>query len=209
MKFLKASFQGWIYCRDHQAACVKIVLDNGPTLGAGHQAWQMNEINALVWPNPTRHRRRPEGRRRADGGDRPEVRRDQEPAVGRDELPLRRAKALAQLKAGRRQHDRRELEEARASRSRPGEVGSAGSAGPPQRSAAAGPFALRCASGLRHAADDTSRSPAAGRALCALANAVANGSNGVSCVQDVPCAGSASVLRYASTAASMQADSPP
>jgi len=51
VKFLKASFQGWIYCRDHQAACVKIVLDNGPTLGAGHQAWQMNEINALVWPN--------------------------------------------------------------------------------------------------------------------------------------------------------------
>jgi NitT/TauT family transport system substrate-binding protein len=38
VKFLKASFQGWIYCRDHQAACVKIVLDNGPTLGAGHQA---------------------------------------------------------------------------------------------------------------------------------------------------------------------------
>jgi NitT/TauT family transport system substrate-binding protein len=53
VKFLKASFQGWIYCRDHQAACVKIVLDNGPTLGAGHQAWQMNEINALVWPNPS------------------------------------------------------------------------------------------------------------------------------------------------------------
>ena len=52
-KFLKASFQGWIYCRDHQAACVKIVLDNGPTLGAGHQAWQMNEINAITWPNPS------------------------------------------------------------------------------------------------------------------------------------------------------------
>ena len=53
VKFLKASFQGWIYCRDHQAACVKIVLENGPTLGAGHQAWQMNEINALAWPNPS------------------------------------------------------------------------------------------------------------------------------------------------------------
>jgi NitT/TauT family transport system substrate-binding protein len=53
VKFLNASFRGWIYCRDHQTACVKIVLDNGPTLGAGHQAWQMNEINALVWPNPT------------------------------------------------------------------------------------------------------------------------------------------------------------
>jgi len=29
------------------------VLKNGPTLGAGHQAWQMNEINKLVWPNPS------------------------------------------------------------------------------------------------------------------------------------------------------------
>ena len=53
VKFLKASFQGWIYCRDHQASCVNIVLKNGPTLGAGHQAWQMSEINALVWPNPS------------------------------------------------------------------------------------------------------------------------------------------------------------
>jgi NitT/TauT family transport system substrate-binding protein len=51
-RFLKASFKGWIYCRDHQDECVKIVLDNGPTLGEGHQAWQMNEINALIWPAP-------------------------------------------------------------------------------------------------------------------------------------------------------------
>jgi len=50
--FLKASFQGWIYCRDHQAACVSIVLKNGSLLGKGHQTWQLNEINALVWPSP-------------------------------------------------------------------------------------------------------------------------------------------------------------
>ncbi|HST18685.1 MAG TPA: ABC transporter substrate-binding protein [Gaiellaceae bacterium] len=49
--FLKASFQGWIYCRDHQSACVNIVLKNGSLLGKGHQTWQMNEINKLVWPN--------------------------------------------------------------------------------------------------------------------------------------------------------------
>jgi NitT/TauT family transport system substrate-binding protein len=30
---------------------VKIVLKQGPTLLKGHQTWQMNEINALVWPN--------------------------------------------------------------------------------------------------------------------------------------------------------------
>jgi NitT/TauT family transport system substrate-binding protein len=53
VKFLKASFLGWIFCRDHQAACLSIVLKNGPTLGAGHQAWQLNEINALIWPNPS------------------------------------------------------------------------------------------------------------------------------------------------------------
>jgi NitT/TauT family transport system substrate-binding protein len=50
--FLKASFQGWIYCRDNPDACVQIVLDRGPALGASHQAWQMNEINALIWPSP-------------------------------------------------------------------------------------------------------------------------------------------------------------
>jgi len=52
VKFLKASFEGWIYCRDHQAECVNIVLKNGSLLGKGHQTWQMNEINALVWPTP-------------------------------------------------------------------------------------------------------------------------------------------------------------
>ena len=51
-RFLAASFKGWIYCRDHVAECTKIVLDNGPTLGKGHQTWQMNEINALIWPAP-------------------------------------------------------------------------------------------------------------------------------------------------------------
>jgi NitT/TauT family transport system substrate-binding protein len=51
-KFLAASFKGWIYCRNHVTECTQIVLDNGPTLGTGHQTWQMNEINALIWPAP-------------------------------------------------------------------------------------------------------------------------------------------------------------
>jgi NitT/TauT family transport system substrate-binding protein len=50
--FLKASFQGWIFCRDNPDDCVQIVLDRGSALGASHQAWQMNEINALIWPSP-------------------------------------------------------------------------------------------------------------------------------------------------------------
>lgn len=51
-KFLRASFRGWIFCRDNFDACVQIVLDAGPTLGSSHQAWQLNEINKLIWPSP-------------------------------------------------------------------------------------------------------------------------------------------------------------
>ena len=50
-RFLKASFQGWAFCRDSFDECLQNVLDNGPTLGEGHQRWQLNEINALIWPN--------------------------------------------------------------------------------------------------------------------------------------------------------------
>jgi NitT/TauT family transport system substrate-binding protein len=50
-RFLKASFRGWIFCRDNPDDCVEIVLENGPTLGEGHQRWMMNEINDLIWPN--------------------------------------------------------------------------------------------------------------------------------------------------------------
>ncbi len=52
VRFLRATEQGWIYCRDHEDACVDIVLANAPVLGAGHQRWMLNEVNALVWPSP-------------------------------------------------------------------------------------------------------------------------------------------------------------
>jgi NitT/TauT family transport system substrate-binding protein len=52
VRFLKATFRGWIYCRDNPADCEQFVVDAGSTLGAGHQKWQMNEINALIWPSP-------------------------------------------------------------------------------------------------------------------------------------------------------------
>jgi NitT/TauT family transport system substrate-binding protein len=51
-RFLKASFRGWLYCRDNPEDCLRIVLDNGPTLPEGHQRWQLNEVNALIWPAP-------------------------------------------------------------------------------------------------------------------------------------------------------------
>ncbi len=52
IKFLRASFRGWIYCRDNPDDCVGYVLQAGPTLGEGHQKWQMNEVNKLIWPSP-------------------------------------------------------------------------------------------------------------------------------------------------------------
>jgi NitT/TauT family transport system substrate-binding protein len=51
VRFLRATDLGWIYCRDHEDACVDIVLGSGPALGAGHQRWMMNEVNALIWPS--------------------------------------------------------------------------------------------------------------------------------------------------------------
>jgi NitT/TauT family transport system substrate-binding protein len=50
-RFLKASFKGWVFCRDNFEECLQYVLDNGPTLPEGHQRWQLNEINKLIWPN--------------------------------------------------------------------------------------------------------------------------------------------------------------
>ena len=51
VKFLQATFKGWAYCRDHFRECVNIVVKQGTALPKGHQTWQMNEVNALIWPN--------------------------------------------------------------------------------------------------------------------------------------------------------------
>jgi len=51
-KFLTASYKGWIYCRDNFQKCVDLVLKHGTQLGASHQAWELNEVNALIWPSP-------------------------------------------------------------------------------------------------------------------------------------------------------------
>jgi NitT/TauT family transport system substrate-binding protein len=52
VKFLQASFKGWIYCRDNPEKCRDVIVAKGSKLGASHQLWQMNEINKLVWPSP-------------------------------------------------------------------------------------------------------------------------------------------------------------
>ena len=52
VKFLKASFRGWIFCRDNAAECVDIVLKHDAKLPKGHQTWQLNEVSRLIWPSP-------------------------------------------------------------------------------------------------------------------------------------------------------------
>ena len=51
-RFLRASFRGWIHCRDNPDDCIQYTVNAGSTLGTGHQTWMMNEINALIWPSP-------------------------------------------------------------------------------------------------------------------------------------------------------------
>jgi NitT/TauT family transport system substrate-binding protein len=53
-RMLHASFQGWIYCRDHPADCVDIVLKQDTTgvMTKQHQTTMMAEINKLIWGPP-------------------------------------------------------------------------------------------------------------------------------------------------------------
>ncbi|MEJ7753408.1 MAG: hypothetical protein WKF46_10740, partial [Candidatus Limnocylindrales bacterium] len=51
-RFLRASFQGWMHCRENPDDCIQATVDAGSTLGEGHQAWMMNEVNPLIWPSP-------------------------------------------------------------------------------------------------------------------------------------------------------------
>lgn len=48
--FVKASLQGWAFCRDNAEQCRDIVVAKGSKLGNSHQLWQVNEVNKLIWP---------------------------------------------------------------------------------------------------------------------------------------------------------------
>ena len=50
VRFLAASIEGWVYCRDNPESCRDIVVAAGSQLGNSHQLWQMNEVNKLIWP---------------------------------------------------------------------------------------------------------------------------------------------------------------
>ncbi len=52
VRFVRASLNGWIYCRANPDDCIQYTVDAGSARGLGHQAWMMNEINALIWPSP-------------------------------------------------------------------------------------------------------------------------------------------------------------
>jgi NitT/TauT family transport system substrate-binding protein len=52
VRFLRAVFRGWAYCRDDAAGCAQFAVDAGSERGLGHQAWMMNETNGLIWPAP-------------------------------------------------------------------------------------------------------------------------------------------------------------
>lgn len=52
VKFLKASYKGWAYCRDNVSECAEIVVKYGSALNKVHMEYMMNEVNALIWPSP-------------------------------------------------------------------------------------------------------------------------------------------------------------
>jgi NitT/TauT family transport system substrate-binding protein len=61
-RFLRASFRGWEFCRDHADECVRIVLGHNSALSLDHQTWMMGEVNRLVWgpPSPAAFGKMPE-----------------------------------------------------------------------------------------------------------------------------------------------------
>ena len=53
VRFLQASFLGWVFCRDYPDECVRILHERVPAQAESRQLRQLNEINALIWPNET------------------------------------------------------------------------------------------------------------------------------------------------------------
>jgi len=55
--FLTAALKGWIYARDNTAEgasvsyAAALAAEAAFPVGPGHQLWQMNEVNKLVWPS--------------------------------------------------------------------------------------------------------------------------------------------------------------
>ncbi len=50
-RFVTASLEGWLFCRENSDACLDSVMEAGPLLGRSHQSWQLNESLKLIWPS--------------------------------------------------------------------------------------------------------------------------------------------------------------
>ena len=110
IRFLKASFRGWIFCRDNPEQCVDIVLKSDAALPKGHQTWQLNEVNGIIWPAPERDRHHRRGRVRPDGPGR--ARRQDPDEAGRGHAVAERPRREGACRARGRGHHRRLLEKA-------------------------------------------------------------------------------------------------
>lgn len=51
-RFITATLEGWIHCRDEPADCASILVDAGASDSIPVLAWQLNEVNKLIWPSP-------------------------------------------------------------------------------------------------------------------------------------------------------------
>ena len=50
-RFVTASLEGWLFCREDAEACLNSVMEAGPLLGRSHQSWQLIETLKLIWPS--------------------------------------------------------------------------------------------------------------------------------------------------------------
>ena len=50
-RFVTASLEGWLFCREDTRSCLDSVMAAGPLLGRSHQAWQLVESLKLIWPS--------------------------------------------------------------------------------------------------------------------------------------------------------------
>lgn len=51
-KFLRASFKGWIFCRDHFDECIRRTQKDIPNFDLNLSKWQLKEVNDAIWPSP-------------------------------------------------------------------------------------------------------------------------------------------------------------
>lgn len=52
IRFLRATFKGWIYCRDHEKQCIKLSLKQQGEPDKKLTHWQITQVNKLIWPSP-------------------------------------------------------------------------------------------------------------------------------------------------------------